>query len=395
MLQCVLMMIAMACFSRSHHLCKIQKLLTIYFKSCGLVAKALDTLHSLCITMSQKWSYDGIETLSERAHNAMVQDLSISPWFGIHDNVNIPFKVYEQWLQNQSHFDSGTAGTVIIIKDPDCAMPNFAASRVQFVDGVKSPVTFRNIIELNLKSSGHLKALAIHVVLKFLVGATDFDFENYKYNDSSVFSHPNSTCQLKTGPGTATCQYMLDLLHIEEVSYKGNDRVLEEWFRETKFKATGEQLLIWVGDQLTVSRIRGLKKYRCEDLNLQDCLEFLQPVFGWFHAQITMEHSLHSQYYGTRAGHGLKHAFELLSRKGLQSTSVQGIFHQNIKEGLTHIAAACFCDVWCTVGQVQSLKDLKNLTPEHLKAMAIKIVENFASNCTLDLLSKKPDEEQD
>jgi len=65
--QPVLMMIAMAGFSRSHHMCKIQKLMTIYFKSCGIATKALDTLHTLGITMSQKWSYWSIEALSVRA----------------------------------------------------------------------------------------------------------------------------------------------------------------------------------------------------------------------------------------------------------------------------------------------------------------------------------------
>jgi hypothetical protein len=124
------MMISMAGFSRSHHTCKIQKLLMIYFKSCGLAAKALDTLHALGITMSQKWSYSGIEILSEQAHNALTQDLAAHHWFGIHDNVNIPFQVYEQRLHNQSHFDSGTAGTIIVIKDPSCVYPSYADSRL-------------------------------------------------------------------------------------------------------------------------------------------------------------------------------------------------------------------------------------------------------------------------
>src|SRR5262245_33886665 len=92
-------MIAMAGFSYSHHLCRIQKLLTVYFKSCGLVTKAFDLLHSLYVTMSQKWSYNGIEKLSESTCNTMCRDLNTYCWFRIHDNV----KVYEQCLQNQSH----------------------------------------------------------------------------------------------------------------------------------------------------------------------------------------------------------------------------------------------------------------------------------------------------
>ena len=40
-------MVSMAAFSRSHHNNKIPKLLTVYFKSCGLAAKAFDTLSAL------------------------------------------------------------------------------------------------------------------------------------------------------------------------------------------------------------------------------------------------------------------------------------------------------------------------------------------------------------
>lgn len=369
--------------------------MTIYFKSCGLAAKALDTLHILCVTMSQKWSYNGIQALSERAHEAMAEDIAKHPWFGMHDNVNIAFKVYEQRLKSQSHFDSGTAGTIIIITDPACTAPSFAASRNKFIDGVNNPISFKDIIQLEAQSSGRLKAFTVHLILKFLIDAPDFDFENYKYSDSTVFSRPESSCQLPTGHTFATRQYMLDLLHIDEVSYDGNDRVLEEWFRQLRLDGKGDQLVIWAGDQLTVSRIRGLKRFRCMDLNAHDRLEFLKPIFGWFHAQMAIEHSLHSQYWGTRAGHGLVHAFELLNRKGLTSPSIQGIFHQNIKEGLTHVAAARFRDVWCTVGKVKTLKDLSKLSPDQLETMALKIVHEFASVRALHSISSKPDNQRD
>jgi hypothetical protein len=242
---------------------------------------------------------------------------------------------------------------------------------------------------------GVLKALAVHLVLRFLVDAPEFDFNTYKYNDHAVFSRPMSSCQLETGHAFETCQYMLDLLHIDEVSYEGNDRVLEEWFRQLTFDTEGNQILVWAGDQLTVSRIRGLKKFRCMDLNSRDRLEFLKPVFGWFHAQMAVEHSLHSQYWGTRAGHGLVHAFELLNRKGLTSPSIQGAFHQNIREGLTHVAVARFRDIWCTVRKVKSIKDLSKLSPNQLESMAITIFQEFASVHALHSISSKPDSERD
>jgi hypothetical protein len=89
-------MISMASFSRSHHHCKLAKLLTVYFKSCGLATKAFDTLHALGITMSQKWAYRAIKLLSEQIHVTLLDDIQHYPWFSCHDNINLPFKVYEQ-----------------------------------------------------------------------------------------------------------------------------------------------------------------------------------------------------------------------------------------------------------------------------------------------------------
>ena len=121
--QAVLTMISMASFSHSHHHCRLAKLLSIYFKSCGLAAKGFDTLHTLSITMSQKWVYDGIETLSAQQNTKLLKDIKSFPWFGVHDNVNIAFKAFQQRLSNQSHFDSGTAATIIVIKDPNACRP--------------------------------------------------------------------------------------------------------------------------------------------------------------------------------------------------------------------------------------------------------------------------------
>ena len=120
----VLMVISMLMFSRSHANSKLLKLLTLYFKSCGLAAKAFDTLHALGMTMSQKWSYDSIERLSARIHKALLEDIAKYPWFGTHDNINIPFRVYEQRLANQSHFDCGMAATIFVIKDPAAICPS-------------------------------------------------------------------------------------------------------------------------------------------------------------------------------------------------------------------------------------------------------------------------------
>ncbi|KAH9949025.1 hypothetical protein B0H21DRAFT_804739, partial [Amylocystis lapponica] len=322
----VLMMISIACFSRSHHLCKLPKLFAIYFKSCGLAAKAFDTLSALGICMSHKWMYRGINTISRAAKDALLADIHTLPWFGVHDNLNIAFRVQEQRLSNQGHFDSGTAGTIIVIKDPSAAFPDNRALQAQIATGGANPITYHDVLELEAAASVRIRQRAVHHILRILLDTPEFDLDSYKYLDSELLKPPPPVSQLPTGRQHATCQYMLNTVHIEEASYEGNDRVFQEWWRQLKLdsreeqKKTGlERTIIWAGDQLTVSRIRGLQKFRCEDRNSFERLAHLVKQFGWFHAQIALEHSLHSQFYLSRAGCGLVQAFELLNRKGLHS----------------------------------------------------------------------------
>jgi hypothetical protein len=90
----------------------------IYFRSCGLLAKAFNTLHTLGITISQKWVYIRINTLTQQQQVLLLEDIKKYPWFGIHDNINIPFRSFQQWIGNQNHFDSGTAVTILVLKSP-------------------------------------------------------------------------------------------------------------------------------------------------------------------------------------------------------------------------------------------------------------------------------------
>jgi hypothetical protein len=390
------MLISMSSFSRSHANSRLPKLLTIYFKSCGLAAKAFDTLHALGITMCQKWAYDGIERLSGRVRNALLDDVTKYPWFGTHDNINIPFRVYEQRLANQSHFDSGTAATIFVIKDPTAIRPDNRAFQRQRAIGAKDPLTYKDVIKLEFVASARIRARAIYRVLSFLIDAPAFDFKTYDHSDNDIFKPPMPVHQLPVGQDQITCQYMLNTVHIEEASYEGNDRVLKEWWRQLeintpeKKKEMGEDnLIVWAGDQLTVSRIRGLHRFRAEDLNSYDRLAFLKEIPGWFHAQIALEHSLHSQYYGTQPGFGLVHAFNLLKRKGLHAPSVQGTFHHHLKEALLHIAEARFRDIWLVVGKVNKLEDLRDRTPHQLYVLATSIVDNHASTAALRNMESK------
>ncbi|EED81818.1 predicted protein [Postia placenta Mad-698-R] len=79
--------IAMLAFSHSNRNSLCQKLIAIYLKSCGTSAKAFDTLHALGVTISQKWTYDGLEKLSQHPRESLLADIENFPILGAHDNV--------------------------------------------------------------------------------------------------------------------------------------------------------------------------------------------------------------------------------------------------------------------------------------------------------------------
>jgi hypothetical protein len=138
--------------------------------------------------MSQKWAYHSIKTLSEWIHINLLDDIQCYPWFGCHDNINFPFKIYEQRMSNQLHFDSGTATTILIIKNPSAIWLNNQAYQQQKVLGTINPIIFKDIIKLKKDASPHLKVCAVHQVLMYLTTVPAFNFETYTRNKHALFS---------------------------------------------------------------------------------------------------------------------------------------------------------------------------------------------------------------
>ncbi|PCH39257.1 hypothetical protein WOLCODRAFT_158812 [Wolfiporia cocos MD-104 SS10] len=196
--------------------------------------------------------------LAVSAHKAMLNDIKNYPWFGSHDNLNIMHQVFEQRLSNQSHFDSGTAGTIFVVKDPSTVRLNGRELQAQIALGSKSPITLEEIYALDSVAGPRIHQRAVYKVLSILINSPGFDFESYTLCGDPLFEPLPPVQQLPTGPNSATTQYMLNTVHIEEASYEGNLQLLEEWFRQLRITSQDERMqfaidnvLIWIGDQLT------------------------------------------------------------------------------------------------------------------------------------------------
>ena len=78
-------------------------------------------------------------------------------------------------------------------------------------------------------------------------------------------------------------------------------------------------------------RLHGLQNLCSHNWNMFELMEWMIPMFGWFHLQMAFANSLHAQYYGQKATLGFSHAFDVLQRKGLHSMSTQGMFHHTFE----------------------------------------------------------------
>lgn len=108
------MIISMLAYTQSHHSSQIQKLFAVYLKFRGLSAKAFNTLHALAFTMSHKWTADAVGKILKGVMEEVIKLMQEFEWLISHDNVNIPFQVFSQQLDNFKEFRSGSAATVYI-----------------------------------------------------------------------------------------------------------------------------------------------------------------------------------------------------------------------------------------------------------------------------------------
>ncbi|KAJ7849914.1 hypothetical protein B0H13DRAFT_1905974 [Mycena leptocephala] len=398
----VLNIISQIQYTRSHRRGRVPKLWAIYLKACGLSARAFDALHALGIVMSHKWTANAFGTMSGRAMEETRQLIHKLPWNITHDNVDFPLRVFSQRLDNQSHFISGCAATVWIL--PARAALSLQANRLFQVHRTlhcKEMFDFAEVLYGNETADARMEEQDAFFILRLLLDSPDF--KEYSGQGALALDPPKPVHKLPTGPENSTIGHIMRTVPYEEASYDGTLRCMHEWLRQLHLDTEDEQrrtalerIIAWLGDQLTVGRLRGLWKYRHEDYNSFDRMDWMIPVFGWFHLVMALANSLHKQYLSTSANiGGLRQAFDVLNRKGLISQATKGPFWHNLDEAIKHISEAHFRACWLVVGNVESLAELKALSPTQLRVMARKILREHASREALVKLDQLPDDEQD
>ncbi|KAJ7199391.1 hypothetical protein GGX14DRAFT_572773 [Mycena pura] len=392
----ILVIIAIFSYTRTHHRGRLQKLFAIYFKFRGLSAKGFDTLHAIGLTMSNKWTGDAVERISEEAMASMKSLMDRFPWLMSYDNALLTFRVFAQRVDHKTLFGSGTAGTVYIKRSAK-PLPRGINRSLQErrKEGMKNPLSGADIFKIAILADERRLPHITFLILRYLLDSPDFT--TYFGKDDPLLQRPPGIRELPFGKDHVTLQYLLGTLDIPEASYEDNARLIIEWLRQLKFDSPNaqqklglEQIIACVGDQLTVDRLRNLFRFRAEDDNSFERLDWLIVPPGWLHIQMAFANSLHKQHLGTSKGRGLSAAFDVLKRKGLQSSATQGPFFHDLSETLHIIAEAQIREVWLEVGKVKSLKDLLTRTPSELVQLAEKILAEHASSVALVKMNLKP-----
>ncbi|RDX45838.1 hypothetical protein OH76DRAFT_1457458 [Lentinus brumalis] len=401
----ILAVISMLAYSRSHDSSIITMSWSIYLKACGLSARAFDALHALGLTMSHKWTCEAFKKISEAAKRATQRAIADFPHFGSHDNLNIPMRVFSQRLHNLNHFINATAATIYILPLEALLPPDIGAKvRAQQSEGAKQPFPLKDLYtgsKQEQERRARTDAQARHRILRFLLDSPAF--ADYPYRDDPLLAPPPPVDLLPCGPDHVTRQHILETFEVDESTYDGTDQLLSKlypeqmgWGSEAGKEEMGRTgFLAWIGDQLSVERMRGLGRIRHDDINGFLRMDHLEPEFGWFHAEMAYANSLHAQYLGTSVGLGLRKAFELVQRKGLARVETKGVFWHNLDEALSHIGEANFLALWQSIAEVDDLKKLATRSPQELVTLLDCIYTKHVSREAQVKMDRIPAQERD
>ncbi|KAK7041184.1 hypothetical protein R3P38DRAFT_3453432 [Favolaschia claudopus] len=322
----------------------LQKTFAVYFKFKGL---------------SHTWISDAVRRMSKMSSAELADLVTKHPWILTYDNVVILFKVFSQRLDNLQKLNSGTAATVYFNPKVKPLPPSANAElKARRAGNLNNPMTGAELWKLMGDSEKQLRPFYIHTLLDFLLNSAEFDLENYPFADHQLLMPLERLNGLPTGKDAKWIQRLLGSVNQPEASYSDHEQLITEWLKQLRLMDSAitkdiglNRVLFFLGDQLTVSRIRGLFHRRAGDDNSVDRLDYLVPVFGWLHFTMTVANSLHEQDLGRAKGEGLMACFNLLNRRGLHKTSTEGPFHAHLNEFLHHVAETHFREIWRTTAE--------------------------------------------
>ncbi|KAJ7278639.1 hypothetical protein C8J57DRAFT_1502482 [Mycena rebaudengoi] len=345
----VLAVISILSYSCCHHLNRMQKLFAIYFKFRGLSAKGFDTLHALGLTMSNSWTGLAVGKMSQRAMETALDLMKKYPWLLSYDNATVSFRVFSQRLDNNGEFGNGTACTVYIKRSAIPLSPTANRDlQIKRAEGLKNPITLLEIWDLARAAAPSLAVHTnFHVLRVFWKHLTSIS----PYTKAEIV--PFFLNRLGLGDSLLVAITLCCSICWVQLGH-------QKWTRQ---KCGTETLQAWVGDQLTVNRLRNIFQFRAEDENSFDRLDWILNPAGWLHIMMCFANSLHKQHLGTPK---------------VEDSAQHSMFFSEKASALHHILEAT---------GVEKLSDLRTKTPEELVTLSLKVRNEHGSTQAMNRIN--------
>ena len=93
---------------------------------------------------------------------------------------------------------------------------------------MKSPITVKEISDLDNKAGERLQTYFIWEVLQCLFDVKDFSIDTHIYSNDISKLEPEPLDPLPHGLDHATKQFMLGTVEIDKSTYEGTDRLIDE-----------------------------------------------------------------------------------------------------------------------------------------------------------------------
>lgn len=353
--------------------------------------------------MSFKWTTDAVKTLSKETMNEVRTMAEQYAWAASYDNLHIDYDIYNTKFDKAKEDKAGTAAIIHVKKNaPVLDEAVNRALQKKRAAGQKDPINFQFIWSLLCDTQERIDNSMSYEVLRVLLDSDEFNLKTYRWRKDSELNPPLPVRQLPHGEDHVSHPYMLGTMHISESSLEGNSKVVDAILSQLGFRTDDERkrlsvsrLVFFLGDQLTVGHLRTLQHMRCQDPNSFDRMDYIIPMFGWLHFEMTEVRSLHKQYLGTETGPvSLRRALVTLGRKDLMTAGTQGDFHEKFSKTLQQVMEAHIRACWLIKGGVATLDELRNKNARELSAIAQKIVKDFASTAALNELTTEPSPDQ-
>jgi len=222
----------------------------IYLLACGASRTQFDVLNHAGFTLSYTAAVRKIKALGQERLLEIIGLTGTRAFMIIWDNLNIAFRVGEQWKASKDHFDNGTTANLIPLFDVDFGglpldlkPPRDSQKPIIDFDATDMLPTLQQVKDIEEAQLWHIEDILFDAFPDLL-----------RKRFKGQIHPPRDILPI---PVHKTEQYPLPAMHIDESSLEGTLKVLDNIITKT-LKLSGEGLekhgvILCAGDQLTMS----------------------------------------------------------------------------------------------------------------------------------------------